>query len=174
MTRKYTLIGAALAATSLVAAACGSSTPTAATTPSTNAPTTAAAPSTTAAAAATGVATLKLTKTSLGSFLTDGAGNTLYLFEKDTTPASNCSASCATVWPPVTSTAAPVAGAGVNASLIGTDKRADGTTGVTYNGHPLYTFVADKASGDTKGEGINEFGAQWYVVNAAGAKIDNS
>ena len=67
----------------------------------------------------------------------------------------------------------PKAGAGVKASLLGTTKRADGTTQVTYNKHPLYTFVVDKNKpGSTKGEGLDAFGAEWYVLGANGKKIE--
>ena len=64
-------------------------------------------------------------------------------------------------------------GAGVQASKLGTTKRSDGTSEVTYNGHPLYTYAGDTAAGQTTGQGINGFGAEWYVLNAAGNKIDN-
>jgi hypothetical protein len=57
------------------------------------------------------------------------------------------------------------------ASLLGTTKRADGRLQVTYNRHPLYTFVKDKQKGQTKGEGLNAFGAKWYAVSPAGGKV---
>ena len=58
-------------------------------------------------------------------------------------------------------------------SLLGTTKRADGTEQVTYNGHPLYYFAADTGAGMAKGQGSKEFGADWYVLNAKGSKIDD-
>jgi predicted lipoprotein with Yx(FWY)xxD motif len=66
---------------------------------------------------------------------------------------------------------APQAGDGVNAALLGTTTRADGMTQVTYAGHPLYRFVSDKKPGDATGQGLNAFGAPWYVVSPSGAQI---
>jgi len=116
---------------------------------------------------------VKLASTSLGSVLVDSRGRTLYLFEADKGPMSRCSNACAGVWPPLTTTGRPTGGAGVQASKLGTSKRADGTTGVTYNGHPLYAYAGDSAPGQTTGQGIDEFGAEWYALSAAGSKIDN-
>ena len=110
--------------------------------------------------------------TSLGTFLVDANGKTLYLFEADTTSQSTCNGQCAGAWPPLLTSGAPVAGNGVNAGLLGTTARSDGTMQVTYKGHPLYGFVVDKAAGDTKGEGVLAFGAKWYVVGPSGDKID--
>jgi predicted lipoprotein with Yx(FWY)xxD motif len=111
--------------------------------------------------------------TSLGTVLVDSKGRTIYLFERDKTKKSTCSGACATNWPPVTTSGAPKAGGGVKAKLLGTTKRSDGTTQVTYDGHPLYLFVADKnRPGSTKGEGVDAFGAEWYVLGTNGRKID--
>jgi predicted lipoprotein with Yx(FWY)xxD motif len=67
----------------------------------------------------------------------------------------------------------PKASGSVKASKLGTTKRSDGTTQVTYGGHPLYTFIADKSKpGSTKGEGLDAFGAEWYVVGTNGKKIE--
>ncbi len=103
-----------------------------------------------------------------GSFLVDGNGMTLYLFTKDSAGTSNCSGGCASNWPPLTVTGQPVAGAGVNASLLGTTARADGSVQVTYNGHPLYYYKADHAPGDENGQGA---GGVWYVVSATGDAV---
>jgi predicted lipoprotein with Yx(FWY)xxD motif len=99
-------------------------------------------------------------------------GRTLYLFEADKNGTSACSGACATAWPPDVATGMPQAGSGVSQSLLGTIKRADGTTQVTYNGHPLYYFTADTAGGTAHGQGVKAFGAGWYVVGASGSKID--
>jgi predicted lipoprotein with Yx(FWY)xxD motif len=118
-------------------------------------------------------AKVKTRHTSLGTILVDSKGRTLYLFEKDKTKKSTCSGACATNWPPVTTSGKPTASGGALASKLGTSKRSDGKTQVTYNGHPLYLFVADKNKpGSTKGEGIDAFGAEWYVVGTNGKKID--
>jgi predicted lipoprotein with Yx(FWY)xxD motif len=58
--------------------------------------------------------------------------------------------------------------------LLGTTKRSDGKRQVTYKGHPLYYFIQDKKAGDTKGQGLNAFGAKWYVVGTSGKKIDST
>jgi predicted lipoprotein with Yx(FWY)xxD motif len=110
----------------------------------------------------------------LGVILVDGNGRALYLFEADKGTASSCNDACAAVWPPLTTMGAPVAGAGASQSLLATTTRKDGATEVTYNGHPLYYFVSDKQAGDTAGQGLSSFGADWYVLSAAGTKIDAS
>ena len=118
-------------------------------------------------------ATLGVESTSLGTILDDGQGRTLYLFQGDTGTKSNCSGGCATNWPPLTS-AKPTVGKGASASMIGTTKRSDGKTQVTYNGHPLYTFAGDSSPGDTSGQGVNAFGALWYAVSPAGQQVTAS
>jgi len=100
-------------------------------------------------------------------------GRTLYLFEADKNGTSACTGACAAAWPPVSVTGTPQAGSGVSQSLLGTIKRSDGTTQVTYNGHPLYYFAGDSGTGAAHGQGSKAFGAGWYVLNASGAKIDN-
>ena len=109
----------------------------------------------------------------LGTILAFGPKRlTVYLFEGDKRSASSCSGACASVWPPVTGT--PKSTGGAMSSDLGTIKRADGTTQVTYKGHPLYLFVKDKDDGDTYGEGVHGFGADWYAVKPSGEKADNS
>jgi predicted lipoprotein with Yx(FWY)xxD motif len=112
-------------------------------------------------------------KTSLGTVLVDSRGRTLYLFQKDRNGKSACSGQCATFWPPLITTGKPIAAGGARASLIGMTKRADGRMQVTYNHHPLYRFAKDTKKGQTTGEELNAFGAKWYVVSPAGAKIEN-
>jgi len=110
--------------------------------------------------------------TRLGRVLVDGMGRTLYLFVADTGTKSTCNSSaCVQYWPPLLTTGAPQAGAGVNAGLLGTTKRQDGTTEVTYAGHPLYYFISDNKAGDVTGQGINGFGGPWYVVSPSGMRI---
>ena len=120
----------------------------------------------------TGAATLTVADNSkLGRILVDGGGRTLYLFEKDRGTTSSCYGDCAVYWPPVLTNGAPVPGAGLNTSLLGTTKRSDGTTEVTYGGHPLYYVVTDHNPGDTTGQGVNNFGAPWDVVGPDGTQI---
>ena len=123
--------------------------------------------------AAGSAATVKTRHGKLGTFLVGTNGRTLYLFEKDKTKKSTCSDACATAWPPLLTTGKPKAAGKAKASLLGTTKRADGKTQVTYKGHPVYYFVQDKKAGDTKGQGVDGFGAEWYVMSPSGKKIDN-
>ena len=109
----------------------------------------------------------------LGAYLTDSAGKSLYLFAADSMNMSTCSGACATVWPPLTVPSGQVAaaGTGVTGSLLSTITRADGTTQVTYNGLPLYYYSGDTSPGNTTGEGITSFGALWFLVTPAGASV---
>ncbi len=118
-------------------------------------------------------ATLGVENTSLGQVLDNSQGKTLYVFQKDTGTKSTCYGACATNWPPLTS-ASPTVGKGASDSMVGTTKRSDGTTQVTYNGHPLYTFAGDSNPGDTSGQGVNAFGGLWYAVSAGGQQVTSS
>jgi predicted lipoprotein with Yx(FWY)xxD motif len=124
-----------------------------------------------AAANASAATHVKLHRTSLGRFLTDGKGHTLYMFGADSRNTSNCSGTCSTYWPPLTTHARPKAGHGVQRSHLRTIKRSDGTRQVTYHGHPLYRYFGDQRKGDTFGEGMNAFGGLWYVVSRGGHAI---
>ena len=125
-------------------------------------------------AAKSGAVSLTAGKGSLGTFLVDSAGRSLYLWEADKGTKSMCSGACAAAWPPLTTTGKPTAGKGVNASLLGTTKRNDGSLEVTYGGHPLYYFAGDTSPGQITGQGSNGFGAKWYVVSPAGKAIDTA
>jgi predicted lipoprotein with Yx(FWY)xxD motif len=127
-------------------------------------------PPATQAAQAKG-AVVSTAKTSLGQIIVNSNGRTLYLFEKDRNGKSACSGQCAVFWPPLITSGKPSVTNGARASLIGTTKRADGRLQVTYNHHPLYTFVKDKKAGQTSGEGVNAFGAVWNAMSPAGATI---
>lgn len=124
-----------------------------------------------AAGAARSSATVSLRQTSLGTILVAANGHTLYLFRKDRNDKSACSGSCAQFWPPLLTRGKPTAGPGVKASLLGTTKRSNGSLQVTYNRHPLYSFVVDKRAGQTSGEGLLKFGAKWYALSARGTAI---
>jgi predicted lipoprotein with Yx(FWY)xxD motif len=116
--------------------------------------------------------TIAARKGSVGTYLVDGQGRTLYLFEADKGMSSTCYGACATAWPPITTSGAPSAGPGIDASKLGTTRRNDGTLEATYGGHPLYYFRRDAQPGATTGQGINAFGAKWYVLAPSGEKID--
>ena len=118
-----------------------------------------------------GPATLKMD----GRYLVDAQGHSVYLFEKDEDGESYCSGACAAVWPPLETSTAPQAGAGVQSGALGTTKRDDGDMQVTYHGHPLYYYAADASTPDkTKGEDIEQFGAGWYLVGARGQPVEKS
>ena len=116
-------------------------------------------------------ATVGVRQSSLGMILVNATGKTLYLFQHDRGRVSSCYGKCAVFWPPLLTTAKPVAAAGAKAALLGTTRRKDGRLQVTYNGHPLYGFKLDTEPGMTKGEGVNAFGGLWYAVSPAGAKV---
>ena len=118
-----------------------------------------------------GALTVKTASSSLGTILVDQDGKTLYLFEADHGPTSTCSGGCAAAWPPATTTGSPTAGCGATASKLGMTKRSDGSEQVTYNGHPLYWYAGDTKAGDTNGQGLDQFGAEWYAVSPAGAAV---
>ena len=126
----------------------------------------------TAQARAPKSAVVTLKKTSLGTILVDPRGRTLYLFEKDGNGVSVCTSACLSYWPAFTSRTVPRAGAGVQQSLLRLAEPKRGLRQVTYDGHPLYTFVGDKQAGQTTGEGLTNFGAGWYVLAANGQKIE--
>ncbi len=157
----------------MLIAGCGSSskstssaTPQAATSPSASAPAS-ANPSTTPAA----LITTKHDK--LGTVLAYGPKKlTVYLFQADKGSTSSCAGDCAHVWPPVTGK--PAAGAGAVSSELGTTARPGGGNQVTYKGHPLYLYAKDKDDGDTYGQGIKSFGAEWYALRPSGDKADRS
>ena len=115
--------------------------------------------------------TVSLRKTTLGPVLVNSKGHTLYMFAKDKNGKSACNGSCAKYWPALVTQGKPTAGSGVKPSLLGTTTRSNGSRQVTYNKHPLYTYVLDKRSGQTAGEGVSAFGARWYAVSATGRAV---
>ena len=118
----------------------------------------------TAPAAAAAGSTLKTTVIGRTKVLTNAKGFTLYSFAPDTPTASKCYGSCAAYWPPVTGTAA--AGSGLPGKVT-TIKRTDGSLQVTYNGHPLYTYIGDSAPGQARGNNLNLNGGLWHEVPAS-------
>jgi predicted lipoprotein with Yx(FWY)xxD motif len=147
------LVPAGLAATFLIAA-CGSSS------------SATSSGGTSSAAAASSSSTLKTAKIGGAAVLTNAKGFTLYWFAPDTSTKSKCYGSCAKYWPPVKGP--DTAGPGVTGKL-GTITRSDGSVQATYNGHPLYTYVADTAPGQAKGNGLNLSGGVWHEVTVSGA-----
>jgi predicted lipoprotein with Yx(FWY)xxD motif len=127
--------------------------------------------SSSAPAAAKGAAsTIKTRTTSLGTFLTDNAGRSIYLWAADHTDKSTCSGACVSAWPPVPATGSvTVAGAAVQKD-VGTTTRSDGTKQLTYAGHPLYYYAGDSGTA-TSGQGSTMFGAPWWLVTPSGTAI---
>jgi predicted lipoprotein with Yx(FWY)xxD motif len=120
-----------------------------------------------------GPATLKLAGSSDGRILVDSQGQSLYLFEKDEGGESYCSGACSAIWPPLETSTAPQAAAGIQDVALGTIKRSDGDMQVTYHGHPLYYYAADASTpGKTKGEDVSQFGSSWYLVSGHGAPVE--
>jgi predicted lipoprotein with Yx(FWY)xxD motif len=124
--------------------------------------------------------------TRYGAYLTDANGLALYiaaqpdkvneLNQQGTKPVAACTAACLAVWPPVLTSGAPVAGAGVQADLLGTVKGPNGGTQVSYDGWPLYTFAADSSSGQAYGQAVvppagAALGAAWYLIAPDGTII---
>jgi predicted lipoprotein with Yx(FWY)xxD motif len=109
-----------------------------------------------------------------GTYLVDGRGRTLYLFEADAPNTSNCTGTCLSVWPGFDAAAMPPrAKSGAIAGKLGRTRGGAGRAFVTYAGHPLYYYVGDRKPGDTGGQGLDQFGAKWYVVAPSGRKIDD-
>jgi len=108
----------------------------------------------------------------LGRIIVDSKGFTLYDFHKDKGITSACYGACAKVWPPLMTEGGPQAGEGAMTSKLGTTERKDGTTQVTYAGHPLYTYEADTKPGDAKGNDIDSFGAEWYALQPSGQEAE--
>jgi predicted lipoprotein with Yx(FWY)xxD motif len=114
---------------------------------------------------------ISLRQTQLGGTLADAQGRTLYLFEGDKPNRSTLSSAGQAVWPPFTSATRPQALNGVMAGSVGAIKDPDGAFQITYNGHPLYYYVGDRGAGQTHGQGLNQFGALWYVLNTNGRAV---
>ena len=161
-------LAAPLAVALLAAAACssGGSSSSSGSTASGSSPS-AAAPANSAASS-----TVITTKTSSGgSFLANGAGRAVYLFLADSAGKSACDGACAAAWPPVIAAGQPTAAGGAQSSDLSTIARSDGTKQVTYDGHPLYYFEGDTGPGTDRGQGLDAFGAKWWLVAPSGSSI---
>ena len=159
-------VGGALSA-AVVVAACSSG----ATSSSAAAPAASPAGGSSSSASASGGTVITTAKSSAGTVLATSSGRAVYLWVKDTGDMSNCNGACAGAWPPVTTTGTATASGGATASEIGTITRSDGTKQVTYDGHPLYYFSGDTGPGTDKGQGIDGFGAKWWLVAPSGSSI---
>lgn len=127
-----------------------------------------ASPSAAASASPNAAAgSISLAQTSLGGILVGPTGMTLYMFTPDTSTSSACSGSCASLWPPLTGPLPPL-GTGLTASDFGSLTRSDGTTQVTFHGHPLYYYSGDTAAGETNGQALL---GKWFALGADGNAI---
>jgi len=118
------------------------------------------------AATATGV-TVATASSDFGQVRFDSTGQAIYLFDKETTAVPGCYGDCAVAWPPVLTEGTPVAGAGTMTDLLGTTPRTDGSTQVTYAGHPLY-YYAHEGKNVVTCHNVNEFGGLWLAVTPTG------
>jgi predicted lipoprotein with Yx(FWY)xxD motif len=106
----------------------------------------------------------------MGAVIEDEGGWVLYRFDKDTAkpqPASACAGDCAKVWLPALTNNGKPRLSGVNAELVGTVTRADGTRQLTVAGWPLYRYVGDKKPGTWRGQNVN---GAWFVIKPSGRK----
>jgi predicted lipoprotein with Yx(FWY)xxD motif len=106
-----------------------------------------------------------------GAYLTDAKGRTVYMFGKDKSTTSTCTGDCAKEWPPVTTSGTPTTGGSATGSMVGSSDRTDGTTQVTYAGHPLYYYADDESTGDMKGQGATDFGGTWTALTPSGSAL---
>lgn len=158
--------GVPLAAATLLAAACSSGTSS-----SSSAPTTGQSASTPGSAAATSSTVIATASSSAGPVLINGSGQAVYLWAKDGKDMSDCTAACASAWPPVPANGKVTAAGSAMSSGLGTITRADGTKQVTYDGHPLYYFAGDSGAGQANGQGSDNFGAKWWLVTPSGTDV---
>jgi len=156
---------AALAALALTVSACASSGSSTAATGSTPAAG-ASSPASPAPASSSGWTALTARTIGGQQVVTNAAGFTLYWFVPDTSTTSKCTGSCATYWPPVEGPATAMSGV---TGTLGTIARPDGSTQVTYDGHPLYAYAADTAPGQAKGNGLDASGGLWHEMTVSGA-----
>jgi predicted lipoprotein with Yx(FWY)xxD motif len=113
-------------------------------------------------------ASVRVMSSRYGKVLFDGRSRALYLFTRERGTAGRCYGACAKAWPPFLTKGKPKAIRGASASLLGTTRRRDGRTQVTYAGHPLYYYVGDTKAGQILCQGVTEFGGTWWVVKPDG------
>ena len=106
-----------------------------------------------------------------GRVIFTGHNRAIYLFARDRGGKSSCYGACAKAWPPFLTRGEPSAARGARSSLLGTARRSDGTTQVTYRGHPLYYYVGDRRPGQVLCQGVVQFGGTWFVVSPSGRAV---
>jgi predicted lipoprotein with Yx(FWY)xxD motif len=154
-----TVVAAALVFVALVATACSGGDTTTLSSPPTTDP----------------ALTLTLQKSPAGQILATGAGNTLYDFAPDTPTHSAClNDGCVLQWPPLLRSGPVRVGRGVDPRLVSTLTRPDGAVQIAYGGHPLYTYALDVTPGLVMGQGIDQDGGLWYVIDGRGRQVTTS
>jgi predicted lipoprotein with Yx(FWY)xxD motif/mono/diheme cytochrome c family protein len=169
-------VAEALAPISSTPTSTGPSPGTLTSTTSTSTTSTSTTPTTATSASGAGNQTVTIssrTVPGLGTILVNSAGHTLYAFAPDKASKVTCTGGCAAVWPPamVPPGRRVVGTRGVKASLLGSAPDPTGGRVITYNGWPLYTYVADAAPGSEAGENVNLNGGLWWVITTAGAVV---
>jgi predicted lipoprotein with Yx(FWY)xxD motif len=112
-------------------------------------------------------AKLSVRSSEYGKAVFGPSGKVLYVFGADRGSTSNCYGVCASAWPPLLTTSAPLGGPGIQTKLLGTTKRKNGVLQVTYNGHPLYYYSAD-AVGKIMCQHANMHGGVWLIIKPNG------
>lgn len=117
--------------------------------------------------------TVKIASTIVGPLLVNRSGRTVYMFTRDKRGRDKCRKikGCEKDWPAVTTDGKPVAGPGVDQSLLGTIAYKGKLREVTYAGYPLHTYRFDTSNGSAINIGIRQFGGAWYALNANGGLI---
>lgn len=134
-----------------------------------------------------GAAMLSVATGTAGAYLADNRGRAVYMLQGDT-DGSKCTAACLEAWPPLRAPAGTPGATGAAGSagmtgttgaegnlrmdLVGTVQRGDGTSQVTYNGHPLYHYAKDTGAGTTTGQGVDDQWGEWYLVTAEGEAME--
>jgi predicted lipoprotein with Yx(FWY)xxD motif len=121
------------------------------------------------------VSTLTLstaTKDPFGTYVTDGAGRSLYILEgtRGGSGINRCSGACLGVWPPLAAPALPTAGSGLNPPALRTTSGYRGAQ-ISYSGWPLYYYHHDRVPGDTTGQGVRDAWGTWYLLRSDGEPI---
>ena len=115
---------------------------------------------------------IKAAGSQFGQVLFDGTGQAIYLFDKETSTIPECYGDCAQAWPPVLTDGQPGTAGSVRGEMLGTTNRTDGTTQVTYAGHPLY-YYAHEGKHEVRCHNVQEFGGLWLAVTPSGAAADH-
>ena len=116
-------------------------------------------------------ALVKVHASGYGRILVDARGRTLYLFTADSPSVTRCGGACAEAWPPYTVASKQRPPAGAPTQAVGRLRRGDGSSQVTYHGHPLYYYVGDRTPGQILCQDAEEFGGHWWVVSPAGTAV---